>query len=92
MPKNKFTDFNEIVLSKEEFGEDLWKVVGEQLKILTRAGEICVVYDDDVDIVVIQHEHDDQHCRNDFDYYGVDNPHWLTPGEWDIIEHHRSEE
>lgn len=82
-------EYNQIVLSREDFGDDLWNVVGQQLSILTRAGNICVVYDDDVDIVIIQYEHDDIHPKDNFGYYGVCNPIWLSYDEIQNIESER---
>lgn len=46
---------NEIVLSREQHGDKLWEEVATILRILTKNEEICVVYDDDTDIIVIQH-------------------------------------
>ena len=90
MAKNKFVDYNEIVLCRDEFGDNLWNVVGQQLSILTKAGNICVVYDDDVDIIVIQYEHDDTHIFGDsMGAWGVCNPVWLTCEEIEKVESER---
>ena len=76
---------NEIVLSKDTFGDELWPTVAQVLKILTRNEEICTVYDDDIDIIVIKHEHDDRHGE---DYWGATNPYWRTPKQVEVLEYH----
>ena len=81
-------DVSKLVLSREAFGDDLWNVVGEQLKILTREGYICVVYDDDIDIIVIQYEYRDKH---DSIYYGLPQPVWLNEDEQEVIESYRDQ-
>ena len=45
-----------ITLTREEFGKDLWNKVGETLAILTKAGYMAKVYDDEtsLEIIVIQ--------------------------------------
>ena len=45
-----------IVLAKDEFGDNLWKVVGQQLEILTKAGyEVLVTNDEPAfDIICLE--------------------------------------
>lgn len=76
-------NYNEIVLSREsfeKFSDDinyqrqlLWEKVTQIIYTLTILDYICVVYDDDIDVIVIQFEH---HERDD-DCYGVANPEWI---------------
>lgn len=76
-------NYNEIVLSREsfeKFSDDinyqrqlLWEKVTQIIYTLTILDYVCVVYDDDVDIIVIQFEHHE----SDNDYYGVPNPEWI---------------
>lgn len=81
------TKVNEIILCKDQFGDALWEVVGRQLEILTKAGEVCVVYDDDTDIIVIQHSHRDTWMES----WGTPQPVWLDEKEQEIIDNYRSE-
>ena len=77
-------DVNEIVLCRDQHGDKLWEEVATILRILTRNEEICVVYDDDTDIIVIQHEHKDKGIGDD--YWGVPNPYWLEPEDVEYLE------
>ena len=49
-----------ITLSKDDWGNDLWKQVGETLRILTHSGYQCIVRNDEpaFDIVVIDFTYD----------------------------------
>lgn len=83
--KSNRGDYNEIVLTGETWGEELWNKVGETLNTLTREGNVCIVYNDETssDIIVIQYQHDDQHSH---DCWGVANPYWLTAEEVEDLE------
>ena len=83
MIKN-ISNVNEIVLSRDKHGDRLWEEVANILRILTKNEEICVVYDDDVDIIVIQHEHNDK-CGH-HNVWGVVNPYWLEPEDVERLE------
>ena len=82
--KNNGKLYNELILTRDAWGDELWHKVGEQLDLLTREGNICVVYNDDVSVgvVIIQYEHDDQHSG---DGWGCANPYWLTPDDLDTL-------
>ena len=72
--------YSEIVLSREEFEEDLWNEVGETLRILTTAGYECQVFDDDFEIIVIR-----------FNYapkmgFGNETLEWLSEEARDFLE------
>ena len=77
---------NTIVLSRSQFGNKLWEEAANVLRILTKNEEICVVYDDDDEIIVIQHEHNDVHGD---ECWGCANPYWLTYEEQEYIESFR---
>lgn len=81
---------NEIVLSRDQHGDKLWEEVANILRILTKNEEICVVYDDDTDIIVIQHEHNDKKV-SDRIYWGVTNPYWLNPEDVEYLENRDAE-
>lgn len=51
-----------ITLTREEFGKDLWNKVGEILSILTKAGYMAKVFDDEtsLEIIVIQFGYKDE--------------------------------
>ena len=70
--------YESIVFTKEAFGDRLWQVVGEQLKLLMEARYICVVKEDDVGIVVIQFQHDERE-------WGYAYPYWLYPDEEGMV-------
>lgn len=77
---------NQIVFSRDTHGDNLWSVVAQQLEILMKNDEICTVYDDDTDIIVISFEHNERK-----EFWGCTNPYWLTPEEVEWIERLRSE-
>ena len=69
---------NEIIFTREDFGDNLWNAVGEQLKLLIQANYICVVRDDDVGIIVIEFQEANQE-------YGCAYPYWLYPEEEETV-------
>ena len=70
--------YDSIVFTKERFGDRLWEKIGEQLKLLIEAGYICVVFEDDTDIIVIEFQQADNK-------YGTAYPYWLYPDEEESI-------
>ena len=62
------------------------KLVGKQnfLQILLGNEYLAVVYDDDVDIIVVQYEH-----NNRQDDWGSYNPYWITEDEYYSVEESR---
>ena len=68
-----------VVLTGEDFGEDLWVKVTEMLKLLTKAGYCCIITEEDKDIIVIEYNYNP--CLG----YGNSIPYWLLPEEIDII-------
>ena len=77
---------NQIVLTKERQGEDFAKVLGETILTLLREEEMVSVRDDDTDILILEHEHD-----NYKDYWGSPTCMWLEDDEVGIIENYRVE-
>lgn len=77
-------EYNQIVFSVEQFDNDVDKMydaIGKQIALLMKTENICVVYDDATDIIVIEYEHNEK--RN---YFGVYQPMWLSPMEIEAIE------
>ena len=72
---------NQIVFSKTVWGDRLWEVVSKQLQILMENEEVCTIYDDDKDVIVIKFEHDERK-----DYWGCTNPYWLTRKQVEWLE------
>lgn len=72
--------YEELVLTKEDFKDDLWRQVGLTLELLSKAGYECEVYEEEAGIVVIHYNHD----RNKA--YGNETIYWLTPEEAEQIE------
>ncbi len=78
---------NKIVFSREQYGDKLWEVVSQQLQILLKNEEVCTIYDDDTDVIVIEFEHDNRR-----DYWGSTNPYWLTPKQAELVAHVENKE
>lgn len=77
-------EYNQIVFTRAQFDNDVYKMyeaIGKQIALLMITDNICVIYDDDKDIIIIQYEHNDKH-----DYFGVHQPMWLSPDEIEAIE------
>ncbi len=80
-------NYNEIVLDRDsfaKFSDDinyqrqlLWEKVTQIIYTLTVLNYICVVYDDDIDIIVIQFEHNEKK-----DAFGIPNPEWVDYDEY----------
>lgn len=72
--------FETIVLTDEDFGEDLWCAVAETVKILMRADYTCQISLELDGIVRIDYNYDSE---NDF---GNATPCWLYPEESEVLE------
>ena len=70
--------FETIVFTEEDCGDNLWNVIGQQLKILSDAGYVCIVKLEDIGIVVIEFQCDDPEL-------GCAYPYWLYPKEEDTV-------
>lgn len=73
--------------TNEEATNVLWDKVSKQIQLLLEAGYLCVVRDDDVDIIVIEFENDER--RKPF---GVANPYWMTEEEYYSFKHKEVDE
>lgn len=62
--------------SKEEARDLMWKDISTFLAILLKNNNIAVIFEDEVDIIVIQYEHDER-----IEAWGLANPHWITDDE-----------
>ena len=51
-----------IVMSRDEFGDELWNSVGKMLKLLTESGYQCKIHQDEpaFNIVVIDYNYDER--------------------------------
>lgn len=75
---------NEVVFTKDVYDgnrEKMWQRVTEQLKILLEQEYVCKVYDDDIDIIVIQYSHDEKK-EGWGDYY----PYFLSRKQVEAVE------
>lgn len=77
---------NQIVLTKDRQGEDFAKVLGETILTLLREEEMVSIRDDDTDILILEHEHD-----NYKEYWGTPTCMWLEDDEVEVIENYRAE-
>ena len=79
-------NYEEIVFTIEDFGEDLWSEVAEFLRIATRAGYTCEVYEDDFDIIVVRYNYEKSK------EFGNPTIEWVTPAELVVLDNYRNEE
>ena len=70
--------YENVVLTRDQFGEQLWEKVGEQLYLLIQAGYVCVVNEEEFGIVVIEYQHNNR-------TYGCAHPCWLYPQEEETV-------
>ena len=71
--------FETIVLTEEDFGEDLYNAVGTVLKILFKAGYICVVKEEIDGIIRIDYNYDE------YNNFGNALPVWLDIDEAELL-------
>ena len=69
---------NEMVFSSECYNnsDEMWRDVANFLRLLTKNEYIATVRDDDINIIVIEYEHNEL-CEP----WGCPNPVWLTEEE-----------
>ena len=82
--------FNTIVFTRECYNNDrdqLYQAVAQQLRLLMENNYVCKVYDDDVDIIVIEYEHDERK-----EPWGVTDLVWASSEEVDYLINRRIEE
>ena len=83
-------NINQIVFSKDKYGnnrEKMFEAIAKQLALLMENDYVCKVYDDDVDVIVIEFEHDEKR-----DAWGCDELCWLSPEEAEFIVDRRTTE
>lgn len=71
--------FETIVLTEEDFGEDLYNIVGTVLKILFKARYICVVREEIEGIIRIDYDYDE------YNNFGNAIPVWLDIDEAELL-------
>lgn len=69
-----------IVLTREEFGDDLFFQVGLMMETLLTAGYVCVIREEENGIVVVDFNHDT------YKGYGNCVPIWVDPDTAALIE------
>lgn len=78
---------NEIIFSKDRYDnnrEKMYQAIAQQLMLLMDNEYVCKVYDDDIDIVVIQFEHDEHQ-----EAWGGMELCWLEQDEVEAVENYR---
>lgn len=78
---------NELVLTREEFGDDLYTKLGEAVSLLINAGYECVIrYDEPgLGIILIEYNYD---RRKE---YGNETAYWISTEEEDVLFSYREE-
>lgn len=75
---------NEIVFSVDKYNGNrakMYEAITKQLMLLMENDYTCKIYDDDVDIIVIQYEH-----NNRRENWGGPELCWLYPEQVEILE------
>ena len=74
---------NEMVFTSERYDnmEDMWHDIAQFIKLLLSNDYTMVIRDDDVNIIVIEYEHNEL-----VEPWGCPNPHWFTEEEAYSIE------
>lgn len=79
-----------IVFSKDKYNNDrdkMYQAIAKQLALLMENDYVCKIYDDDIDIIVIEFGYDERKCR-----YGADELLWLNQDEIDNLILFREQE
>ena len=69
--------------AEEKKVQMMWKDIGTFLKLATKQGYVCKVYDDDTDIIVVEYNYGDPE-------FGGPYLEWLDDDELDLVENYRS--
>jgi len=74
---------NEMVFTADRYEtvDEMWEDIKRFIKLLLSNDYTMVIRDDDVDIIVIEYEHNEL-----VEPWGCANPHWLTEEEAYSIE------
>ena len=68
--------------SREKLVQQLWRDVSDFLKLATKQGYVCKVYDDDTDIIVVEYSYKDPE-------FGGLHLTWIDDEEADLIDNFR---
>ena len=82
---------NEIDFCPDNYSNDtieMWDDIKITLKVLLKNDNICTIHQEDFGIVVIKYAHND----NIGVAYGVPNPEWITPEEFELINDNREKD
>ena len=79
-------EYNSIVLTREDFGDDLWNVVGATIGTLLKARYVVVVREDEDGIVAIDYDYDESLA------YGNPTPYWITEDEYLSLKDNEQED
>lgn len=77
-------NYEQIVLTKDNQGEDLGKVMGDVILLLLKEDEAVCVRAEDCGVFIIEHNHDNRR-----DYWGTPTNMWLEDEEVDLVESYR---
>ena len=72
-------------LEESENETDLWSKIASTIRLLIQNGYDCEVYEDEVNIVVINYGYSARKA------YGTPEIHWITPEEYEAVLDKRSE-
>ena len=64
-------EVHSLVFTEENCGDKLWKMVGEQIRLLCQADYVMTVKEEETGIVIIEYQHADRS-------FGLPYPYWLT--------------
>lgn len=81
---------NEMVFAPDRYDDDvnaMWVDIAKFIKMLTDNEYVAVVRDDDIDIIVVEYEHDER-----IEEWGVPTVKWLTPEQVELLEDMECEE
>lgn len=65
--------YEELVLTKEDFGDDLYRVLGDVLKILFKSKYKAIVREEDDGVIAIHYNYDIDNCR-----FGGPDAKWIS--------------
>ena len=71
------------VNGKEKTTQQLWKDVSDFLRLATKHGYVCKIWDDDTNIIVIEYSYKDPE-------YGGPYLEWLNDDEADLVDNFRA--
>lgn len=69
--------------AEEKKVQMMWKDIGTFLKLTTKQGYVCKIYDDDTDIIVVEYDYSNPE-------FGGPYLEWLDDDELDLVDNFRS--